>query len=374
MLALTEFPLRSAVCDAAEMARLVPEWHDLVERAAEDNAYYSPHFVLTALAHLEKRNVKFLTIWGDEKLLGLMPYVECFGVPGLAAAGKAWATPYTFTCTPLLDRQRINAAAETLVAGLSHIRKGEWQIPQMRLDGAVAKALCHALTVQALPHGAAKTFHRATLVAGESFEKHARSHMSSSLRKNLTKRRRKLEDLGSVEYRTAKTDSELSAAMDAFLDLENKGWKGKRGTAMACDANSTSFANALFGKGAQGICRADMLLFDGKAAAIVLTVKSGGTGFTIKNAYDEELASLSAGLLLEVDILKDYLANPWAEQLDSGTNGAHVIDGFWPGRIEMADVSFSLATRCAAQRLTAFQTRQRAEYEVKQYLRKVLKR
>jgi len=73
----------------------------------------------------------------------------------------------------------------------------------------------------------------------------------------------------------------------------------------------------------------------------------------VKGTYDEAYQTYSAGLLLEVEIIRSFLTERWAGRLDAATAGAHVLDSLWPGRTEVADLMFTLAPRLAPLRLSA---------------------
>jgi hypothetical protein len=149
----------------------------------------------------------------------------------------------------------------------------------------------------------------------------------------------------------------FARAVLAFLKIETNGWKGKQGTALACDEKTAKFAmNAFTGDEANSICRADILMLNGAPIAVSLITLAGRTGFTVKCSYDEAYRSYSAGLLLEIEVIRSFLSENWASRLDSATAGTHVIDSLWPGRIEVADLIFSLSPDYPELRLSALQT------------------
>jgi hypothetical protein len=82
---------------------------------------------------------------------------------------------------------------------------------------------------------------------------------------------------------------------------------------------------------------------------------AGHTGFTVKCTYDEEYRSYSAGLLLELEVIRSFLSGKWLDRLDAATAGHHVIDTLWSTRVEVADLIFSLAPSNAALRLALLQ-------------------
>lgn len=369
--------LAPIVLERSMLANLQPQWQDLCKRGAEDSVYYAPHYMLPLLdTVVAKAVVRIVTAWDGDRLMGFLPVtMKTLSVPGITAGGMAWRTDYTFNCLPLLDAEHADAAAAAIIDALATLKRGEWVLPELNAEGPVCRALQRALENRGAPFAMERGFERASLCAGLSFEQHMATHVSSKRRRELARNRRRLEETGKLTLRSETSGPGLAEAVQAFLALEASGWKGKRGTALACSADTKAFAERAFGPSAsEGTSRADLLLLDGKPIAAGVIVFSGSTGFTVKGAYDEAYASYGAGLLFEQEVIKSFLTERWAARLDAATNGSHVIDLLWPDRVKVADLVFSLADTGASQRLKAlayFNTRTR---HAKVMLKSLLKR
>lgn len=362
--------------DRGEMAALMPAWQDLAARCAEDNVYYAPRYASALLDTVEARSKpRLVTAWRKGKLIGLLPVTtSALVLPGIRPGGQAWRTLYTFSCTPLLDKDTVGGAAAAVLDGLAALRRGEWALPTLNTDGPACGVMIDALRRRDVPFALVNPFERACLPAGPSFDEHMKSHVAPKLRRELARNRRRLEERGSVTFETHRAGPGLAKAVDDFLRIEASGWKGRRGTAMACSAASRALALRAFNSPTEGACRADVLALNGTPIAVGLIVFAGGTGFTVKNAYDEAYGSVAAGLLLELEIIQSFLSERWAERLDSGTNGKHVIDRLWSGRIKVADLVFSLAPVAARARLATYCAAARAAARLKARAKTVLKR
>jgi hypothetical protein len=258
-----------------------------------------------------------------------------------------------------LDRTRTVEAADALLDVLATIGKREWIIPTVNANGPVCQALTAALRRRRRSWRLAHGFQRASLEPGQSFDEHMQLHVAARRRKDLARNRRRLEKIGAVAVETHTSGEGLRRAVAAFLTLEAMGWKGTRGTALACRDDTTAFAiEAFSGDANDGICRADVLTLDGGPIAVSLTALAGRTGFTVKCCYDEAYRSYSAGLLLEVEVIRSFLTERWAARLDAATAGTHVIDGLWSGRIEVADLIFSLSAMNSEMRVRALKKSQ----------------
>ncbi len=360
--------LRAEVIGREALPTLAPAWEDLCARSVEDNVYYAPRYARALINNIDHdSSLRFATVWQGETLAALLPFKRSkieMPLPGTAA--RAWHTDYTFSCTPLLDRTRCTDAAAALVDLLGTIHPGEWIIPLVNRQGGVCRAMTEALKKDDRPWQLSIVFERAMLDCAGDFDQHMQTHLSSKRRRDLTRNRRRLEEIGTVVHESHCAGEGLDRAIETFLDIEASGWKGKRGTALACREATRQFARDAFtGDAENSVCRADVLKLSGAPIAVSLVVFAGSTGFTVKCAYDQNYRSYSAGLLLEIEVIRSFLTERWASRLDGATNGAHVIDSLWPGRIEIADLMFSLAPRHASWRLSALTRVEHAKQSVK---------
>lgn len=379
MLQVTErkVGLRGEVLDREALPTLLPQWQDLCGRSAEDNVYYTPHYARALLDSVEQdKHVRFAVVWDQMRLVALLPFTRPkWPIPLLQPACQAWQTKYTFSCMPLLDRLRKDDAAGALLDVMASVREGAWAIPTLNIDGEACRAIIAALGRRGLPWAFAGGFERAVLESGSTFEEHMDGHVRPSRRKDLARNRRRLEKLGEVQHESHGFGPGLDRAVAAFLDIEASGWKGRRGTALACHDRTRDFAVSAFcGVGGESICRADMLLLDGVPIAVSLIVFAGRTGFTVKCTYDESYGSYSAGLLLEAEIIRSFLSENWAGRLDSATAGPHVVDGLWSGRIGVADLMFCSSPRNPELCLTALRKSDQLRRSARAGLKRVVER
>ncbi len=348
--------LRGEILERDALLGIEPAWLDLCDRCAEDNVYYSPGYAKALLQSVERNtDVRFAVVWNEAQLVGFLPFTRSkITIPLLQAARKAWRSQYTFSCTPVLDRHQKLEAANALIDVLAAESAGEWILPTVNIRGEACQVFVLALENRQAPWAISNLFERAVLDVGSTYDEHMKRHVSTSRRKGLNRNRRRLEELGSVEHRSYTSGNGLDAAVSAFLKIEASGWKGKRGTALACDEWTRKFAVSAFG-GTEGqpICRADLLVLNGEPIAVSLIVSAGTTGFAVKCAYDEAYRTYSPGLVLELEVIRSFLSEGWARRLDGATAGAHAIDELWSGRVDVADLTFSLARSNSKFRLSA---------------------
>ena len=130
--------------------------------------------------------------------------------------------------------------------------------------------------------------------------------MSSGRRKELERKRRKLEQLGAVSFEALTPDP---AAWDApygeFVDLEGSGWKGRQSSAIRQDRPAFNF-HLDYGRdlARRGMLRLFCLRLDGRLIAAQYHVQHAGKLWELKIAYDEAFGRYSPGALLTHEILR----------------------------------------------------------------------
>ena len=368
--------LKGEVFGRDALPMLLPVWEDLCARSAEDNVYYSPRYAQALLESAEKNtDVSFAVVWDDSRLVAFLPVTRpTFAIPGLRPGGRAWQSKYTYSCTPLLDAVLKVHAADALLTVLASISAGEWVLPTLNTDGEACQAMIVALAQRQMPWTFLNHFQRATLGAGCTFDEHMSARVDPKRRKGLARNRRRLEERGKLAHESHVCGAGLERAVAAFLEIEARGWKGRRGTALACDDRTRQFAAGAFtGEEGHSICRADVLTLDGAPIAVSLIAVAGRTGFAVKACYDEAYRSYSPGLLLETEVIRGFLSGHWADRLDSATSGTHVLESLWPGRIDVADLMCSLSPHHPALRLSALQRSSQLSGTVRRGLKRLVR-
>jgi CelD/BcsL family acetyltransferase involved in cellulose biosynthesis len=331
-----------AVClSTRELRQVEPAWRRLSRNAAEENAYYAPDYARPLLDNVEGRRVAALAVHEGRELVALLPFVRRRWSLLKEPVNVAWQTKFTFSSHPLLDKHRPKAAAASLVEAMSGGTSpgALWAIPNIAVDGPVSTALRAALDRKGMAYEILGGFERAVLDRTGSFADHMARYVSSKRRRELARNRRRLAELGALTYSNCTGGAALDEIVQEFLRIERSGWKGSRGTALASRADTLAFALAALRSRSQSpFVRGDMLSLDGKALAVGLTIQVGRVGFTIKCAYDETYRNYAPGLLLEEDVIRDFLSNDWADRLDSGTYSGHVIESLWSGTMRVADL------------------------------------
>ena len=103
-----------------------------------------------------------------------------------------------------------------------------------------------------------------------------------------------------------------------FLLIEQSGWKGKNGTALACDKNETKYFIDITKHAAKKLkLLMFKLILDDKIIAMQCNFISYNGVFGYKTSYDEKYKKYSTGILLNLDGLEYMFHTPQLLWLDS---------------------------------------------------------
>jgi CelD/BcsL family acetyltransferase involved in cellulose biosynthesis len=172
---------------------------------------------------------------------------------------------------------------------------------------------------------------------GERLEQRLSAHHRRELRRQG---RRLAEELGA----DLKCDDRAGdpAAVEAFLDLERAGWKGRAGTAFASDPSHAEFFRRICERfDAAGRLQLLDLSAGGRSTAMKCNLHAGEGSFAFKIAFDEELARWSPGIQLELRNIELFEAGPlrWMDSCAMPEN--RMINRLWPERRGLATMLVS---------------------------------
>jgi hypothetical protein len=204
--------------------------------------------------------------------------------------GRVWMSAYPALPACAFDRDEAGpalAALADLLARPTRLAGIVW--PFAERGGVFAHALHEFAEAQGLPLALAGARRRAALkLAG------AAAFDAGLNPKRRTKWSRKARKLGGKVEATAGPEG-----IEAFFEVERRGWKGERRSALADDPARAAFAReALASFAREGRLDAMTLRLDGAPVAAGLVLLAGDRAFYWKTAYDEAHADASPGVQL----------------------------------------------------------------------------
>jgi len=349
-------PQLAAECVAPEAcALLLAQWRDLAARCLEPNAFFEPKFALAAAQHIEKDSrLRFLLVWEEPgsgrrgALMGLLPiWLPSRFLP--AALARIWLNKQWTLGVPMIDQTR---ASDVLSTVLAWFREAEPNIvglmlPLLPLDGAFVETLKRQAAIDGLPVRILDRHSRAILRHGRDPESFLQRSISPQRRKTLRRLRRRLETQAELAVQVLRDPRDVQVAVENFLMLEAKGWKGKRGTALACVPDLAAFTREMtVGLSQEGKCKVVSLEGDGKPIAMGIVLKCKDCAFFWKTAYDEAFAEFSPGVQLTIELTRILLAEEGTALCDSCACADHpMIDHIWSERMAVGDIIIGLESK-----------------------------
>lgn len=292
---------------------LAPEWREVCSRAARDEPFFRPEWVSTYLgAFAPDARLLLLEARVDGRLTAVLPLVETrsgwrrLWLHKLQGAANIHSCRFDITCED-------GPAGEAAVAGIWTALRGirGWdliEIPRVPQGGA-AEALLTQAARDGYPTGVWRGFWRpmespyieVDLAPGEDPTTVARhAHFRRNVRRRL---RRAMEE---YDVRLRRVDEADPEALKVFFELERRSWKGKAGTAIACNTATSDFYDGVATAAARsGYLSLYFLDFDGIPVAGHLGLRHKGRYYMPKVAYDEDYARFSPGQLLLRGIIED---------------------------------------------------------------------
>jgi len=216
-------------------------------------------------------------------------------------------------------------------------------LPHLALDGPLHAALRDVLAKQ--KRGAALVFReeRAMLASRETPEAYYEAALSGKKRKELRRQYNRLCDEGEVACERRVDEAGLDGWIDSFLLLEQAGWKGSAGSALACSPDTEAmFREALHGAARRGKLERLALTLNGRPIAMLATFLTPPGAFSFKTAFDEDYARFSPGVLLQRENLA-MLTRADIAWSDSCAAADHpMIDHIWRERRPIGRVSIAI--------------------------------
>jgi hypothetical protein len=283
--------------------------------------------------------------------MGIFEWVKgtrAFPLPHLVA----YRSRHSFSSGILLDRAY---AAEALAALVEHLASTQiWRGHGLELEGTWGDGPTFELIAQMAARGGG----RQSRIDHQEWNVHARSVLEpfadrarieanlGAQGRDLRRRRRRLEEQGAVSWALHRRGGIRAPSVEAFLDLEHRGWKGETRTSLrSTPADEAFFREAVARFAEEERAVFTELLLDGEVIASTSNFLSGRAGFAFKIGWRPDLAKVSPGVLNEMEFLTRMYEEPSLGDLDFWDSGAaegSYIDKLWPGRRPL--VSMAIAT------------------------------
>jgi len=371
-------PAHVELLDWEQAANIIPAWEELAGRALDRNIFVEPAFAASAAQHFpDAQRPAFLIVRDPRpgvpsgRLIGLCP-VHPPSRDKFATA-HFWRSPQMALGTPLLDKTLGLEALDLLHQWIAASWPNVAALMLRSLPEAAATTqliLSHA-HARSLPYQRFDTHNRAVLAGGVESHALLATTMSAKRRKELRRQYRRLGERGAMTYVSARAPEDVRNAIEHFLALEARGWKGGKRTALLCDPSLAAFTRTMTRLLAHdGKCWVDSIEIDGTPVTMGIVLFSGEKAFFWKIAYDESLSTYSPGVQLTVELTHRLAAEPGIKLIDSCAIADHpMIDHIWPDRMPVAD--FMIGVRNGKDHFAAIAAREATRRRLRLVLKKL---
>lgn len=326
------------------------EWADLAARALEPNGFHEPGFALAAALHFPPRaRPRFIVVWdrgagGPRRMMGLFPITPSHPLTGDGFI-RLWLSKLAALATPLVDCKEAAAVLEAFLDWLERRSYARGVVfPRTTSGGRFQAALAEAARRCGRRMQMLDSYERAALLPGDCGADEICKRAGSKKRvAELGRHRRRLTEMGRVDFVVAASPEEVRLATEEFLALEASGWKAGRGAFLSQPELATFLRAATRLMARERACEIHALRLDGRAIAMGLMIRSQRRNYYWKIAFDEKLRSQAPGVLLVYEQTRLLLAREDVELTDSCAIAHHpMIDRMWPDRVGVCDLAVQL--------------------------------
>jgi CelD/BcsL family acetyltransferase involved in cellulose biosynthesis len=298
------------------LEKIADEWRQLCQEGRFDAPFYRPEWIASAIrAFASRQRVLLITARNGSRLRAVLPLIESKG----RASAIAGARLRSASLIPRFDFVHGEGpdAADAVQAVWKHLRDlpGWGAIELVNVpEGSAAERLLGAAKEDGFPtcqHEYARSPY--IVLNGQTAPgDFSRFGRSSRFRYHLRQGWREMSKKGQLRVRRVeKVDAET---LQVFYRLEQRGWKGKKGTAIACSAEMRVFYDAVV-RAAEQFGYLSMYFLDLGDATIAahLAFTYGGHYYPVKVAYDESFSAYGPGHLIIARVLEDCVTRGLTE-------------------------------------------------------------
>jgi CelD/BcsL family acetyltransferase involved in cellulose biosynthesis len=305
---------------------LRPEWERLAELGRLPFVRHA-WFAAWWRAFGEGRHLQICALWNGSELTGVFP---------LAARGRsleALANVHSPVFRPLArDGEALGRLAEAAVERAP----GVLRVPELLAGDPAAEALA----------AAGRSAGRLTLVESGRLAPLVETTgelsgflqaMDRKARKDLERRRRKLESEQQASFAPVAVPSDLERELTAGFDVEASGWKGERKTAVERAPSASAFYRRLAEEfAAEDRLRLSTISVEGRTIAFDYCLLDHGRLWILKGGYDEAFRRYAPGLLLTLAQIE--------RAFELGLEAVELCGNVAPWKLRFATASRSLCS------------------------------
>lgn len=192
---------------------------------------------------------------------------------------------------------------EAATTGAALIERASSQHDFAELFGLTADSR----VAQVVAHGQLQLFHRVdapVLELGDGWDAVYRAKISAKGRRDIERRRRQLQERGTLEFVLARSPEEVEPALAEAFRLHDLRWQGRDEMSGFATPTGISFHRVALGRLAeQDVVRLATMSVDGQTIAFLLGFALAGRLYLYRMAFDPSFARYGPGLLTVLETI-----------------------------------------------------------------------
>ncbi len=210
-------------------------------------------------------------------------------------------------------------------------------------DSPVVRALSLCCKMRGRPLHITSWHDRAAFAQDFMLSGDTKANRSKDQARLRTLLRRLEADIGPVMVHRLNAQDAIAPWIDAFLDLEAQGWKGKAGSALSMNNGTRRyFRDAMTLGHAQARVTAYKLVAGDRILAMNWQLTGASAGFGFKMAFDETLSAFAPGLLLMDEVCRDIEMMPILLFDSCAAPNTQYLNRRWKGRRRIISVAIGI--------------------------------
>jgi CelD/BcsL family acetyltransferase involved in cellulose biosynthesis len=287
---------------------LADEWRDLCMEAVDDQPFYRPEWIAAHIrAFAPQAKIVLLTVRSESKLLFVLPLLQEWSVFTGVPVRKLRGPVNGHSCRFDAVRHSSSQGDVAVAAAWNHLQNlGGWDLLELHdvPEGGTISALVSAARNSGV-RTAQEPMRRNPYVPVPADPNDLKKLPANArLRGKLRHIRRELDTQGELKF--LRFEKAERAVLERFYELESAGWKGKEGSAIACDPRIRQFYDEVSQVAERfGYLCVYSLELNGELLAAHFGLSYNGRYFSPKIAYNEKFPQYAPGHLIVSEILQD---------------------------------------------------------------------
>ncbi len=316
------------------------DWDVLSKNSLLPSASHARRWLAPMFEHFHEKSAQLIST-GTSPLQAIAVLTKMTLPPGFPVPiAQSWDNGFLFSGIPLIGRDDPQTAiSDLLINARQELGVKAVLFKKVQCHSSFDLALTQLRQNNIADHHLFNVHERAALDCNQDYDSWFGENFSRKRRKEYRRMRNRLAEMGTLQSRVLQQGDPVEQWVEEFLKLEKSGWKGRKGTAIACSKEKTAHLRHALPEMAQnGSLLFWTITLNDKPVASLFGFLEHNQVWLGKMAFDETLAQYSPGVLVILDASKDLFARENITMADSSADPDHpMINNIWRDRIRIAD-------------------------------------